>query len=329
MKKSLLLLMIISLSLIVAQAQDITRDFFPAIGEKIIYARDNSPQQAWSGLNISSSWDISWATQTDSATVMAIDPSNTNWAGQITGSNYVLTYFSPTDTVYYYYDLRDTGLYQIGVVIYAQGHYVPFRYNQASLFMPFPFQPGDTATNAKSATTSIYGVAVHLTHNDSLIYFGSGTITLPGGKQFSVALLKHYSYINVFAQNMINETYEDYILEWYDMADKHFIASADTSTSLQKFVSIQYLDTITNTSAAVSQILQSIRISPNPSNNILTIKALPEFYQLKVYNIQGKLIVEKQFFQNLRLNIAQLKNGVYILHLQGKEGTMDIKFIKN
>ena len=329
MNKSLLLLMIISLSFVIAQGQDITRDFFPAIGEKIIYALDNSPQQPWSSLDIHSSWDISWAKQTDSATVMALDPSHTNWAAQITGSNYVLTYFTPTDSVYYYYNLTDTGIYQVGVVIYAEGQYVPFRYNQPSLFMPFPFQPGDTIWNAKTASTSIYGIPVQLTHNDSIFYIGSGNITLPGGSQFSVALLKHYSYINVFAQNLINETYEDNILEWYDLDAKHFIASADTSMSLQRFASVQYLDTITNSSAAVRQILQNIKISPNPTNNYLIINALPESYKLKVYDLQGKLILEKQFFQNLRLNIAQLNNGMYILHLQGKEGTLDFKFIKN
>ncbi len=328
MKKTLLFIISFLVG-VLAYSQSITRDFFPIIGTKIVYARDNSPQQSWSSLDANpGSWDLAWVEKKDSVTVLALDPASTPWASQETGSDYVLTYFTPTDSVYYYYNLTDTGIFQIGVVIYADGQFVPFRYDARTLFMSFPFNQGDTVWSPKTATTSLYGVPVNLTHNDSLIYLASGTLSLPDGMQYSVALIKHYSYINVYAQNLVNETYEDYLYEWYDLDRKLLLASADSSVSLQKFASAQYLDTL-NKPSAVAQIMANVKIWPNPTSNTINIKALPHNYSLKIFDMDGKLIFSRQFYHSTQIDVAYLTKGVYIIQLKGKEGTLNLQFIKH
>ncbi len=328
--KKFLLLMLMAIGIITPnKAQDITQNDFPAAGTQIIYTRDNNPQMPWSSLSGYSAWDISWASATDSVFVTAMLPSNTSWASLFPESNYVLKYKTPTDTAYYYYNLTDTAIIQVGLVVYSEGQAVGFKYDQQMTLMHFPFSQGDTVWSPKTATTSLYGVTLNLTHNDSVIYLYSGTLTLPNGSQYSVGLIKHYSYIHIYSPNMVDETYEDYVYEWYDLNNHYILASADSSVTLQKFASVQYLDTIRNTSAAVAQILSNIKIGPNPAHNTLTLQSQPGNYNVKVFNLQGKAIANRNFFHQTTINLAGLENGVYILMISGKQGTLTLKFIKN
>ncbi|WP_299064810.1 T9SS type A sorting domain-containing protein [uncultured Polaribacter sp.] len=86
--------------------------------------------------------------------------------------------------------------------------------------------------------------------------------------------------------------------------------------------------TFTNNCSTLSNEEFSIEnyvISPNPIENILTIKSKKEIFKIKIYNYIGKLILEKK--QERKINISSLKKGIYLLKIFGKNGEVKIKKI--
>ncbi len=77
----------------------------------------------------------------------------------------------------------------------------------------------------------------------------------------------------------------------------------------------------------------SVKVYPNPANNILNIE-LDEVYEvinLRILNILGKEVQQKQFNreQLLRIDISELPTGPYFIHLQTPEGKASIRVVKN
>ncbi|MBU3010285.1 T9SS type A sorting domain-containing protein [Polaribacter vadi] len=71
--------------------------------------------------------------------------------------------------------------------------------------------------------------------------------------------------------------------------------------------------------------IENYVISPNPIENILTIKSKKEILKIEIYNYIGKLILEKK--QESKINISSLKNGIYLLKIFGENGEVQIKKI--
>jgi hypothetical protein len=71
--------------------------------------------------------------------------------------------------------------------------------------------------------------------------------------------------------------------------------------------------------------IENYVISPNPIENILTIKSKKEILKIEIYNYIGKLILEKK--QERKINISSLKNGIYLLKIFGENGEVIIKKI--
>jgi len=71
----------------------------------------------------------------------------------------------------------------------------------------------------------------------------------------------------------------------------------------------------------------SFSIYPNPANDILTIKTLSEKPIIKIYNITGKIMLEKEVL-NSKISIKELPAGLYIIKVIDKDISGTIKFIK-
>lgn len=61
--------------------------------------------------------------------------------------------------------------------------------------------------------------------------------------------------------------------------------------------------------------IESIRLYPNPVADQLTIEA-PGHWQLRLYTLQGQLVIEGHTTTNTTLNLSQLPQGVYLYQLQ-------------
>lgn len=75
---------------------------------------------------------------------------------------------------------------------------------------------------------------------------------------------------------------------------------------------------------------QNVNIFPNPASEIVNINlSSNDFKSLKVYDICGKLLMEKLIDnQYITLNINDLKSGVYLILLEGEKGFVEQKLIK-
>jgi len=75
----------------------------------------------------------------------------------------------------------------------------------------------------------------------------------------------------------------------------------------------------------------TISLYPNPANNLLNLKSDFEIQHIEVYDIFGKLILEKDFKEisaEVQINIENLSSGLYLLVVQSDSAKKVLKFIK-
>jgi len=68
-----------------------------------------------------------------------------------------------------------------------------------------------------------------------------------------------------------------------------------------------------------------MKIFPNPSNNFIEINGLTTIENYRIYNSLGKEIKKGVVFENKKINIQNLDDGIYFLKIKN---TNSIKFIK-
>lgn len=77
---------------------------------------------------------------------------------------------------------------------------------------------------------------------------------------------------------------------------------------------------------------QEISLSPNPATDFIQINSQEpqEEFQLKIYDLSGKLILHRpEFYTNTPFSIETLKKGMYLLVLQSEKKVFKTKLIKN
>jgi ELWxxDGT repeat protein len=71
-------------------------------------------------------------------------------------------------------------------------------------------------------------------------------------------------------------------------------------------------------------------IYPNPAKDKLYINGLTNYNELKIADVNGRIIQRRNNLAGFRfINISQLNTGVYLLTATGDKGTQTIKFIKH
>ena len=76
----------------------------------------------------------------------------------------------------------------------------------------------------------------------------------------------------------------------------------------------------------VSQVLltqKEIKILPNPASSEINILNLKEKSLLKVYNVQGQILIQESARTNI--DVSNLKNGIYFIKIENNKA---IPFIK-
>jgi hypothetical protein len=113
----------------------------------------------------------------------------------------------------------------------------------------------------------------------------------------------------------------------------------DGSTSTYPLADVQYLSFSDYTSVfdLAGNKNANIQFYPNPATKLLHLTFRSEKsgnVQLSVINLQGKVIIQQNLVSKKGLNYAalslsQLKEGIYLLHIQNQRIAETIKFIKN
>jgi len=131
------------------------------------------------------------------------------------------------------------------------------------------------------------------------------------------------------------------LLQWHqqDPVSTKEIARNNTIYSIQNnrnpFIdNPQWADSIWKTTIiGLQENLKSITkffIYPNPSTNYFTLKSETNFYDydLKIYDVFGKLIENTKINSETKINCSQWLQGIYIIVLQNATATNCYKFIK-
>ena len=71
----------------------------------------------------------------------------------------------------------------------------------------------------------------------------------------------------------------------------------------------------------------SLKIFPNPTEDILFIKGNENLISVSIYNMLGKEVLSKMNSNNI--DVKELPKGVYIIKISDNVGQINRKFIKN
>ncbi|MGJ8667207.1 MAG: T9SS type A sorting domain-containing protein [Patiriisocius sp.] len=71
---------------------------------------------------------------------------------------------------------------------------------------------------------------------------------------------------------------------------------------------------------------ENITLFPNPTQNFINIKSDNPIINLKVYSMEGILLIDKN---STRINISELSSGVYFVNVSVNGRIISKKFIKS
>ena len=146
-----------------------------------------------------------------------------------------------------------------------------------------------------------------------------------------------YSYYNTFNVILLDNT-SNSILTTKGFGVPIKCMSVDNPTNAQNATSpynnwtINWFNNTTNFQTDCSAYLTtaenknySIKVFPNPVQNILNIKTTDKIERGEVYTISGQKIKN---FNNKEINVSDLQKGIYILQIVVGDKTITQKFIK-
>ncbi|MGB2116693.1 MAG: T9SS type A sorting domain-containing protein, partial [Flavobacteriaceae bacterium] len=75
------------------------------------------------------------------------------------------------------------------------------------------------------------------------------------------------------------------------------------------------------------ELKNAIKMYPNPSSDLITFNS--DISQLNILDVSGKLVLKKTNLTKLKpVDIAELKNGIYIVTIKNNTTSQSIKLIK-
>jgi len=75
------------------------------------------------------------------------------------------------------------------------------------------------------------------------------------------------------------------------------------------------------------ELKAAFKIFPNPASDFISIETDVSIKQVRLFDLQGKLILQQQSESKL-LNVGFLKNGIYLLEINSEEGKVVKKIVK-
>ncbi|HIK86868.1 MAG TPA: T9SS type A sorting domain-containing protein, partial [Alphaproteobacteria bacterium] len=109
--------------------------------------------------------------------------------------------------------------------------------------------------------------------------------------------------------------------QWYLMINLAISQSGpNANTVLPNQMEIDYVrvyqENLTSTNVVSKD---NAMVFPNPASNYFSVNS-QEFNHLKLYNLEGKLLLERDDLSDKIINVSDLYYGVYLLELENKVG---------
>lgn len=74
--------------------------------------------------------------------------------------------------------------------------------------------------------------------------------------------------------------------------------------------------------------VEEVCLWPNPANNYFSVKGLDGLAILTIFDVNGKLLLEKRVSIDENISISSLPKGLYLIRIASKRGTIERKLIK-
>ncbi len=113
----------------------------------------------------------------------------------------------------------------------------------------------------------------------------------------------------------------------YFSGDNLLVKPEATSTETSIPVSIIRKITFTDEILATQNVglnRKNLQLYPNPSTDFIRIKSEKKSLDVKIYSLEGKLVVSGTYKSDQDINVSKLNAGVYLVQANG----VTIKFIK-
>ncbi|MEJ6736090.1 MAG: family 16 glycosylhydrolase, partial [Flavobacteriales bacterium] len=109
--------------------------------------------------------------------------------------------------------------------------------------------------------------------------------------------------------------------EWYIMINLAITqAGPNSNTVFPNQMEIDYVRVYQENLTSVNVVSKDNTIAfPNPVSNYFSVNS-QEFTNLKLYNFEGKLLLERDNASAKRIDVSDLYNGIYLLELENKVG---------
>ena len=109
--------------------------------------------------------------------------------------------------------------------------------------------------------------------------------------------------------------------EWYLMINLAITQSGpNANTVFPNQMEIDYIRIYQNNTTSTNVVNKDNTIVfPNPASNYFSVNS-QEFNHLKLYNLEGKLLLERDDFSDEIIDVSDLYNGIYLLELENKIG---------
>jgi len=90
-----------------------------------------------------------------------------------------------------------------------------------------------------------------------------------------------------------------------------------------------FINIVENNTTAISTVNnQNIRIYPNPVFDNFSIYGFEGVINLKIIDLNGKMLIDKKVSMNENLSISNLPKGMYIVNVKNREGEFSTKIVK-
>jgi len=88
-------------------------------------------------------------------------------------------------------------------------------------------------------------------------------------------------------------------------------------------------DVATNiNNASLENQVQNVNVFPNPVKESFQISGLDETCKATLFDLNGKVLIERQLSSNENISVKSLTNGLYLLRIETSEGVVERKIVK-
>lgn len=269
-------------------------------------------------------------------TISFVSPSSSSYAGDFPTSNLAITQASLNGGIAFL-ESSPSGLDILGLAadLLNTGSPIVFHQNPPSRVAQFPFTYGNSFQNTTEVDITIDASSFGIPLVDSartrriqdrfLTADGYGSLSLPSANYTSVLRVKDITtetdsvWIHTFFgwQLYQDSVYTDSTFTWWNGSKGYYLAQASYIGG--QLNSIRYQDPVV---VGMNEPLErGYLVYPNPAHDLLQIETDGKVSELKIIDLQGKIIARYAIGgAHAQYNIQQLPVGYYLYELSDKNG---------